>query len=79
MRSGEIGYTWKTYGPFCAYEGWHNFSYTSDHNPDETSFTITDSFGLIKARGGMSDLPNAFYTFAPSKVQLCEVVCSRAH
>merc|ERR1719389_764733 len=36
---GELGYMWKSYGPFCAFEGWHNFSYTSDANPDETTFT----------------------------------------
>jgi hypothetical protein len=64
---GELGYTWKSYGPFCAYEGWHNMSYTSDANPDETSFTITDSFGLIKAQGGMDALPLSFHTLKPSK------------
>ena len=64
---GELGYTWKSYGPFCAYEGWHNFSYTSDANPDETSFTITDSFGLLKAKGGMADFPVTFHTTLPSK------------
>ena len=58
---------WKTYGPFCAYEGWHNLSFTSDANPDETTFTITDSFGLIKAAGGMSHFPKRFHTIAPSK------------
>ena len=31
---GDLGYMWKSYGPFCAYEGWHNMSYTSDANPD---------------------------------------------
>lgn len=64
---GQLGYLWKSYGPFCAYEGWHNFSYTSDANPDETSFTITDSFGLIKAQGGMDALPIRFHTLKPSK------------
>ena len=64
---GQLGYTWKSYGPFCAYEGWHNFSYTSDANPDETSFVITDSFGLVKAQGGMGSLPVRFYTHKPSK------------
>ena len=64
---GELGYVWKSYGPFCAYEGWHNFSYTSDANPDETSFTITDSFGLIKAKGGMDAFPVRFHTLLPSK------------
>ena len=66
-RRGQRGYTWKSYGPFCAQEGWHNFTYTSDGNPEETVFTITDSYGLIKAQGGMHDLPVRFYTYAPSK------------
>ena len=66
-RRGQRGYTWKSYGPFCAQEGWHNFTYTSDGNPEETVFTITDSYGLIKAQGGMDDLPVRFYTYAPSK------------
>merc|ERR1712166_533226 len=64
---GQRGYTWKSYGPFCAQEGWHNFTYTSDGNPEETVFTITDSYGLIKAQGGMDDMPVRFYTYAPSK------------
>ena len=64
---GELGYTWKSYGPYCAFEGWHNLSYTSDANPGETSFSITDSFGLIKAKGGMSDFPVTFHTLKPSK------------
>lgn len=64
---GELGYLWKSYGPFCAYEGWHNLSYTSDANPDETSFVITDSFGLIKAKGGMDAFPVHFHTLKPSK------------
>ena len=62
-----LGYTWKSYGPFCAQEGWHNFTYTSDGNPEETFFTITDSYGLIKAQGGMHDFPVRFHTLAPSK------------
>ena len=66
-RRGQRGYTWKSYGPFCAQEGWHNFTYTSDGNPEETVFTITDSYGLIKAQGGMDDMPVRFYTYAPSK------------
>ena len=66
-RRGQLGYTWKTYGPFCAEEGWHNFTYTSDSNPEETFFTITDSYGLIKAQGGMGDFPVRFHTLAPSK------------
>ena len=64
---GEHGYLWKSYGPFCAYEGWHNMSYTSDANADETSFTISDSFGLIKAHGGMDAFPVTFHTLQPSK------------
>lgn len=66
-RRGQLGYMWKTYGPFCAPEGWHTFSYTSDANPEETTFTITDSFGLIKAQGGMDDFPVQFHTRSPSK------------
>lgn len=66
-RRGMLGYTWKSYGPFCAQEGWHNFTYTSDGNPEETFFTITDSYGLIKAQGGMDDFPVRFHTLAPSK------------
>ena len=64
---GQLGYTWKSYGPFCAYEGWHNFSYTSDTNPEETSFVVTDTFGLVKAQGGMASMPLRFYTHMPSK------------
>ena len=64
---GQLGYTWKSYGPFCAPEGWHNFTYTSDANPEETSFTVTDSFGLIKAQGDMSSFPLRFHTTLPSK------------
>jgi hypothetical protein len=64
---GELGYTWKSYGPFCAYQGWHNFTYTSDANPEETSFTITDSYGLVKAQGDMNSLPLRFHTILPSK------------
>ena len=64
---GENGYTWKTYGPFCAFEGWHNLTYTSDANPDETSFVVTDSFGLVKAKGGMDAFPISFHTTLPSK------------
>mmetsp|Transcript_39529 Transcript_39529/g.98554 ORF Transcript_39529/g.98554 Transcript_39529/m.98554 type:complete len:112 (+) Transcript_39529:144-479(+) len=58
---------WKTFGPFCAPEGTHTFSYTSDANPSETTFTVTDSFGLIKAAGGMHDFPTSFNTTSPSK------------
>ena len=66
-RSGQLGYTHKTYGPYCAYEGWHNFTYTSDANPDETTWTITDSYGLIKASGDMYSFPITFHTLLPSK------------
>ena len=66
-RSGQLGYTWKTYGPFCAPEGWHNFSYISDANPTETTFKIRDSFGLVKAQGDMTSFPVRFHTIAPSK------------
>jgi len=64
---GQLGYLHKTYGPFCAPEGWHNFTYTSDANPEETSFKITDSYGLIKAQGDMNSFPVTFYTHKPSK------------
>ncbi len=50
---GQLGYTYKSFGPFCAPEGWHRFTYTSDANPEETNFTITDSYGLIKAEGAV--------------------------
>ena len=65
--SGSLGYTWKSYGPYCAPEGWHNLTYTSDANPQETSFTITDSYGLIKASGSMDDFPVSFHTISPAK------------
>lgn len=58
---------WKTFGPFCAPEGTHTLSFTSDANPSETSYTVTDSFGLIKAAGGMTDFPMSFNTTSPSK------------
>ena len=64
---GEFGYTWKTYGPFCAPQGWHNFTFTSDANTPETRFLIKDSYGLIKACGGMDDFPMRFHTTLPSK------------
>ena len=64
---GELGYTWKTYGPFCVHENWHNLSYTSDANPDETSYEVWDSYGLLKAKGGMLDFPASFHVLAPSK------------
>ena len=66
-RRGQLGYMWKTFGPFCAPEGWHTFTYTSDANPEETTFTITDSYGLIKAQGGMNDFPVHFHTTSPNK------------
>lgn len=64
---GQLGYMWKTYGPFCAYEGVHNLTFTSDANPEETSYVVRDSFGLVKAEGGMDSFPKRFYTMAPSK------------
>ena len=39
----------------------------SDVNPEETTFTIKDSYGLVKAEGGMSDFPVTFHTISPSK------------
>ena len=32
--------TWKTFGPFCAPAGEHSLSFTSDANPDETTFQV---------------------------------------
>tara|TARA_B110001452_G_scaffold29320_1_gene23042 strand:- start:106 stop:846 length:741 start_codon:yes stop_codon:yes gene_type:complete len=59
--------TWKTFGPFCAPEGEHNITFSSDANPSETTVTVTDSFGLIRAKGGMADFPITFSTGAPNK------------
>lgn len=59
--------TWKTFGPFCAPEGQHNITFSSDANPSETTVTVTDSFGLIRAKGGMADFPITFETGAPNK------------
>ena len=42
-------------------------TYTSDANPAETSYEIHDSYGLLKAKGGMSAFPTTFHTLAPSK------------
>ena len=33
----------------------------------ETTITVTDSFGLVRAKGGMSDFPVSFNTGAPNK------------
>ena len=65
--TNSVGFTWKTHGPYCAPQGWHNFTYTSDQNYVETTFTIRDSYGLIKAQGGMDAFPVRFYTMSPSK------------
>lgn len=62
-----FGGMWKTFGPFCAPEGTHTLSFTSDANPSETTVTVTDSFGLIRAAGGMMDFPMSFNTTSPSK------------
>ena len=59
---------WKTFGPYCAPEGTHTFSYTSDANPSETTYTVTDSFGLVRAQGGMQDFPASFNT---TRYRLC--------
>ena len=58
---------WKTYGPFCAPAGSHTLSFTSDAEDQETSFTITDSFGLVRGLGGMHDFPITFNTSSPSR------------
>ena len=59
---------WKSFGPYCAPAGAeHTFTFTSDANAVETTVTITDSFGLVKAKGGMDDFPMVFNTTAPSK------------
>ncbi len=66
----EIGPFWglhRAFGPYCAPAGRHYFSFTSDSNAVETTVRITDSFGLIKARGGMDDFPLEFNTTAPGK------------
>jgi len=61
---------WKSFGPFCAPEGTHTMSFTSDANPTETTLTITDSFGLVRGAAGMFDFPISFNTTAPNK--MCE-------
>ena len=58
---------WKTFGPFCAPHGEHSMTFTSDAQETETSFTIIDSYGLVRARGGMSDFPAKFNVSAPSR------------
>jgi len=58
---------WKSFGPFCAPAGSHTLAFTSDSNHVETTVRITDSFGLVKAQGGMGDLPLDFNTTAPAK------------
>jgi hypothetical protein len=58
---------WKTFGPFCAPHGEHSMTFTSDAQESETSFTILDSYGLVKARGGMNDFPVTFNVSAPSR------------
>ena len=66
----EIGSFWglhRAFGPYCAPAGRHSISFTSDSNAIETTVKITDSFGLIKARGGMEDFPLEFSTTAPAK------------
>ena len=66
----EIGSFWglhRAFGPYCAPAGRHSISFTSDSNAVETTVKITDSFGLIKARGGMDDFPLEFNTTAPAK------------
>ena len=58
---------WKAFGPFCAPAGTHTLSFTSDAQPVETTFSIIDSFGLVKGKGGMNDLPLTFNTSHPSR------------
>ena len=58
---------WKSFGPFCAPAGRHSLTFTSDSNDVETTVKIVDSFGLVRAQGGMDDFPLEFNTSAPSK------------
>ena len=71
----EIGPFWgmhKAFGPYCAPPGRHSISFTSDGNEKETGVTVTDSFGLVRAKGGMADLPMEFNTSAPNKYCLAD-------
>ena len=66
----QIGPFWgmhKAFGPYCAPEGEHELTFTSDAEAIETSVSITDSFGLVRLVAGMGDLPMKFNTSAPSK------------
>lgn len=58
---------WKTFGPFCAPAGTHSLTFTSDAQQEETTFSIIDSFGLVRGRGGMDDFPVKFNVSAPSR------------
>jgi len=58
---------WKSFGPFCAPHGQHTLSFTSDAQPGETSVSIIDSFGLVRGKGGMHDMPITFNTSYPSR------------
>ena len=42
--------TWKTYGPFCAPAGAHTLTFTSDANPEETTFQVFKGATLTHAR-----------------------------
>jgi hypothetical protein len=66
-RIGPFWNMWHTAGPFCAPAGEHELTFTSDTNSGETTVRVHDSFGLVKAMGGMDDFPLKFKTTAPAK------------
>lgn len=58
---------WSTFGPYCAPAGEHSLTFTSDAEVIETTYRVIDSFGLVRAHGGMMDFPAKFNTTAPAK------------
>jgi hypothetical protein len=40
---------WKSFGPFCAPAGTHTLTFTSDTQASETTVSIVDSYGLVRA------------------------------
>lgn len=59
----------QTFGPFCALAGYHTFEYNSDARPEETSWSIFDSYGNLIKYGDLSttQFPVNFHTTSPSK------------
>ena len=46
---GSFWGMWESFGPFCAPAGEHSFTFTSDAQSTETTFSIIDSFGLVRS------------------------------